>query len=363
MRQRRLAATTAAFFGLIWVLCGALTTPVIAAPAADGGNAFGLSAKDQRQLEQLRQMERSGKLEECLQISFSMMEVMYPFSMAAAASHYDIPGTQPKPGTLTEGGKLLEDLSANIADEVPSDALYKLGRQVALQEGKRPLEITPEMQAQMDRIAAWLDAHCHPQNNKKGETEPSIGSAKAAQPVPNVSTDAPGVAFGKLSANDAAIVKAAQGIQLGDPGAANIQIIFDPNAPYGAKLYRYLRQAHPDLAIRWVPIAYFGKTSKAVTAILLNSRHPKRDLHTDLRYYNFDRHEGGVQPGRGHSYSLPPEQKRLRKAWEKWGGYTPMIVFCDQSGRWLRAGGSGKGVIDSVLARARASAANAHDTP
>lgn len=323
--------------------------------AAENDNFLGLSDKDKQELKALQEMERSGKLGKCLKVGFAVENIMYPFTMAAAASHYNIPGARPEPGTIAKGGKLLEDLSANVSDESLSDALYKLGRQVELQEGKWPLDFTPDMQAQMGRIDDWLDANCHPHENGKGkqaEKEQPFGPAEAAQPVPRVSTDAAGVTFGKLSANDLAILKAAKGIQLGDPGSADIQIIFDPNAPNGARLYQYLRKIHPDLIARWVPIAYFGKTSAAVTGILLNSRNPKQDLNTDLRYYDFDRHEGGVQPGRSHSDSLPPEQKRLRKAWEKWGGYTPMIVFQDQSGRWLRTGGSGKTIINSVLARA-----------
>lgn len=323
--------------------------------AAENDNFLGLSDKDRQELKALQKMERSGKLEECLKVGFTVANVMYPFTMAAAASHYNVPGAQLEPGTVEKSGELLEDLSANVSDKSIGDALYELGQQIKLQESRRPLEITPGMQAQMDHISGWLDANCHPHKNEEGEQagkKQPVGPAEAAQPVPRVPSDATGVAFGELSANDVAILKAAEGIQLGDPGSADVQIIFDPNGPNGARLYRYLRKVHPDLAVRWVPIAYFGKTSAAVTGILLNSRNARQDLNTDLRYYDFDRHQGGVQPGSGKADPLPSGQKRLRKAWEKWGGHTPMIVFRDQSDRWLRTGGSGKRVINSVLARA-----------
>ncbi|KAJ0339059.1 hypothetical protein COL154_014232, partial [Colletotrichum chrysophilum] len=104
-------------------------------------------------------MEQSGKFKECLKISTVMPSVTYPFSVASATSHYNVPNPKLEPGTLAKGGKILEDLSANIPDQVPSDALMKLGRQVELQEGHDPIEMTPEFKSAMNTLKDWLQAN------------------------------------------------------------------------------------------------------------------------------------------------------------------------------------------------------------
>lgn len=156
-----------------------------------------------------------------------------------------------------------------------------------------------------------------------------------------------------LRSKETHIQRPADGIQTGDKaGAAHITVIFDPNGPYAAKLYTLLQKDHPDLAVRWVPIAYMTKTSAPLTALLIDSRSPQQDLNTDLADYNFNKRHGGIVPGSDRSSNLPAEQQHVFAALKKWGGYTPMIVFQDQAGRWLETGGSGSKVINSVLARA-----------
>lgn len=316
------------------------------------------SKKDQEAVERMQKMVHNAKFKECTKIAFTMPEITYPFTMAAAATQYNIPQAQPKPGMFARLGKLMEQVSTQVPDHIPSDALYKIGRQMELQEGKKEAQITPELKAQMQRLNQWVNANCN-MGDDAGKTADASkkakppGPAMASKPVEKAATDAPGVMFGQISDNDEAILESAKGIQLGDaPGSARIQVIFDPNAPYGAKLYQRMQAHHADVPVRWVPVAYIAKNSAAVASLLIHSRVPKQDLNTDLKYYDFKHQRGGVQPGNSHPAPLPEAQTRLMKAVGKWGGYTPMFVFRDQQGRWLETGGSGEKVISSVLARA-----------
>ena len=316
-----------------------------------------LSEKDKRELAAIRKMGPE-KFKECTKMALVVPATTYTFTVGVQDS---LGPTQPEPGSFAKLGKILENLSANVPDRTPSEALQKMGRQIELQEGHRPARVTPAFTAASQELGDWLDKNCKPRQAKKAEESlPGSGTgsagavpATAPKPVPKIVSDAPGVMFGQLSAADMAVLNAARGIQMGGmPGPADIQIIFDPNAPYGARLYQQLHKTHPDLAVRWVPIAYISKNSATLAEALLTSRTPQQDLNTDLLYYNFAKRHGGVQPGSDASGTLPPEQLNLRKAWVKWGGYTPMTIFKDQSDRWLRIGGSGVKVIDSVLARA-----------
>lgn len=312
-----------------------------------------LSAKDKQQLAQMKKMVQSGKFKECLKISMILPSVTYPFVSVSATSHYNVPNAKLEPGTLTKSGKLLEDLSANVSDQVPSDALMKLGREIELQEGHDPIEVTSRFKSAMNTMNKWLQANCKPKGNEKGANNTASLHASAPKTVQKLISDAPGVMFGQLSANDAAILSAAEGIQVGEKaGQAHISVIFDPNGPYAAKLYTLLKKDHPDLAVRWVPIAYMTKTSKPLTSLLIHSHSPQQDLNTDLADYNFSKQHGGIVPGHERAKTLPSEQQHLSEAMKKWGGYTPMIIFQDDTGRWLKTGGSSSKVLNSVLARA-----------
>ncbi|WP_336366426.1 hypothetical protein [Marinobacter sp. C2H3] len=317
-----------------------------------------LTEEDKRKLAQLKQMQQSGKFRECLKIGVVMPSATYAYTAAAATSHYNVPNTTLEPGTLAKSGKILEDLSANVPEEVPSDALMKMGRQMALQEGHDPIELTAEFKAAMTTLKDWLQANCEPDKTAgdvgaSSASTATAGPASAPNTVKPASSDAPGVQFGQLAANDALILQNADGIQTGDgAGPAHLTVIFDPNGPYAAKLYTLLQKKYPDVPVRWVPVAYMTKTSAPLTALLIHSRSPRQDLNTDLADYNFQNHHGGIVPGADRSSELPGEQQQLFEALKTWGGYTPMIVFEDQAGRWLQTGGSGEEVIHSVLAQA-----------
>ncbi|GAB3339023.1 hypothetical protein [Marilutibacter aestuarii] len=132
---------------------------------------------------------------------------------------------------------------------------------------------------------------------------------------------------------------------------ASVQVVCDANCPYCARLDRTLRARHPDLAVRWVPTAYFKPDSEAMAAALLSAPDPSAALAANYRDYDFGKNHGGYAP--------PPAAKRLvdghaalKAAWKQWGGFTPMVIVRTRDGRVLQAMGSGDRFLESVLAQA-----------
>ncbi|MXP29636.1 DUF1311 domain-containing protein [Porphyrobacter algicida] len=156
-----------------------------------------------------------------------------------------------------------------------------------------------------------------------------------------------------LSSGAAAVLAHASGIMVGGrPEAAPVlQVIFDPNAPSDAMLWNNLKRLHPDLPVRWLPVAYIHPDSGALAATIMAAKHPALALARNFDGYDKKARHGGVQPTGGHD--LPPAQTALRKTWIKWGGYTPMLIFRDRQGDWRQTGGADPQVIAAALARAR----------
>jgi thiol:disulfide interchange protein DsbG len=133
----------------------------------------------------------------------------------------------------------------------------------------------------------------------------------------------------------------------------NIQIIFDMNCPWCARLYMALKQKHPDIAVRWVPIAYFRNDSAAMAAAVLASDHPGAGLDVNFRNYDFQRDHGGYKLDRRHAAgSLAPQHGSLKRLWKTWGGYTPMFLFRNREGEIMLTGGAADWVVESVISRA-----------
>ncbi len=162
----------------------------------------------------------------------------------------------------------------------------------------------------------------------------------------------PTVVFHALPAGAARVLEKARGIVAGGAAGAKpvFQVIFDPNAPSDAMLWRNLRKYHPDTAVRWLPVAYFGRDSGPLAATLLDAAKPAAALAANFRHYDTQKHHGGLQSK--PKAALGKAQAALRKAWIRWGGYTPMLVVVAPNGRLLQTGGANAYVVDAVLARA-----------
>lgn len=152
-----------------------------------------------------------------------------------------------------------------------------------------------------------------------------------------------------LPAPAARVLEQARGIVTGGSAGATpvFQVIFDPNAPSDAALWRNLQRLHPGLAIRWLPVAYFGKDSAAIAATMLDAADPAAALAANFEGYDSKARHGGLQPAPGKT--LGAAQAALRSAWVQWGGYTPMLVVVDAAGHWQQTGGANPDVIDEVL--------------
>jgi len=149
------------------------------------------------------------------------------------------------------------------------------------------------------------------------------------------------------------LVEATPGIRLGgSPGRqANIQVVCDANCPYCAKLDRTLRRDYPDVAIRWVPIAYFKPDSSTLAAAILADADPAAALDRNYRDYDAVQRRGGYPAGPAQE-SLGPAHQSLKQEWRKWGGFTPMILVRGSDGRVSKAMGSGKEFLAAAIEEA-----------
>lgn len=186
-------------------------------------------------------------------------------------------------------------------------------------------------------LGVWLLPVCHQ-------------VAVAASPAtPNMDTvvDLPDSAWASL--------QKAQGIVTGGPSGApvRVQVIFDPDCPYCALLYRYFQKRHPDTAVRWVPVAYLLPDSGTRAAAILASPNPAVSLDTDLFHYNFNgkASHGGYGIPTGEHKKLHEPNVELKQYWEQWGGVTPMIFVRKNDGILVRILGYHTDIIDDLLER------------
>lgn len=138
------------------------------------------------------------------------------------------------------------------------------------------------------------------------------------------------------------VLSQARGITLGARGAQPaIQIVFDVNSPYGAKLFERLQKQFPDTPMRWVPVAYIHADSATLATAILASPNPAASLRGNFTHYNAAKQDGGYTPPAGSPEVVRKDfQPELRRRWaEKWGGYTPMTVFRTTQGTIRQAPG------------------------
>lgn len=307
---------------------------------------------------------------QCVEVGLGIAPVLAGISFASV---YTVSGHPVD--WASDGEKAMQDVAGEVSDLGLKQDLQVVGREIGRQQGMAKFTATPALIAGLAGINTWLKANCA-QEAGGGTGGPSlagltlqtgpgltlgamagklgaVGPARRPSPVARAASDAPGVGFAELSPGDAAILEAAKGVQMvSTPQKAEIQVIFDPDGPDGAKLYQRLRKTHAFLPVRWVPVALFGKDSAAKAAALLASSSPTSDLDQDLGHFDFSSRTGGALNAAPDAGAVPPPTRALGKAVMTWGGFTPMIVFRDAQGRWLRTGGSDAKVIDSVLARA-----------
>lgn len=135
------------------------------------------------------------------------------------------------------------------------------------------------------------------------------------------------------------LLEAAQGIQVGGPAGqqANIQIIFDANCPYCARLHTALKREYSNVVVRWVPVAYFRADSGTMAAAILHSKNPAGSLDLAFSEYDFKARHSGY-PAPAGTFYLSAENLALQRSWRTWGGFTPMIIIRDKQGRVLKTG-------------------------
>lgn len=131
----------------------------------------------------------------------------------------------------------------------------------------------------------------------------------------------------------------ARGVQFnGESGQQpELQIVCDAHCPYCARLYTQLRSRFQDVAVRWVPVAYFRPDSAALAAAILSADDPAAALDENYRHYDAAQRRGGYRQLQDAGGILDYEHELLRQGWRAWGGFTPMVMVRDRSGQVFRA--------------------------
>lgn len=131
------------------------------------------------------------------------------------------------------------------------------------------------------------------------------------------------------------LLEQAGGVVSGGTGATEIQVVFDANCPHSALRYLGLKKRHPDLAMRWVPVAYYKPDSSQRAAAILAAKNPSRALDVNFSDYDYDTQHGAypVQAGR----QLGDANEVLEQSWRRWrAAGTPMFIRRTADGRIQR---------------------------
>jgi hypothetical protein len=190
-------------------------------------------------------------------------------------------------------------------------------------------------------------------------TRQRVDALKVFVPLPAPPPLKPGVIrLHPLPMEAAAILERARGVVIGAEAGASpaFQVIFDPNAPCDVELWRTLQHAHPELAVRWLPIAYFTADSAEVGLEILDAPAPATALDTHFQGIGHHVCHGDLPDDDADKAStnvLDPAQTALLEAWQNWGGYTPMIILRDGDGQLQRADGASPEAVEAVLEYAR----------
>jgi hypothetical protein len=131
------------------------------------------------------------------------------------------------------------------------------------------------------------------------------------------------------------ILAASPGIEFGGNGTdkASIQMVCDVHCPHCARLYEKLTREHQQLKVRWVPVSYFRRNSESQAAAILSSKDPAANLALNYLRYDYKRQKGWYGQTDPHPASLGKESHEMQNMWRILGGYTPMIIVKDVSGK------------------------------
>jgi hypothetical protein len=158
--------------------------------------------------------------------------------------------------------------------------------------------------------------------------------------------------FGVLGDQDWRLLESGPAVATGPKQRAAIQIVFDPNCPASANLFNRLAKTHTSTAIRWVPIAYYQRTSAGKAMSILADADPAAALTANFERYDFQAQQGAgtmveVSPG------LAQRMRSVRRQLDTWFGGTPLIVVRTDDGRVLMNNrGNQPQHVDGILALA-----------
>lgn len=149
-------------------------------------------------------------------------------------------------------------------------------------------------------------------------------------------------------------VQRAQGVTIGgQPGTPlRVQVVFDPDCPYCALLYQFMKREYPSIPVRWVPIAFLLPDSGARAGAILDSPEPAASLAIDFSDYDFNGlgSHGGYAIPKGKHYALPAANVELQRGWEyDWGGATPTVLIRNRDGTVTRVLGFQTDDINRLL--------------
>lgn len=154
-----------------------------------------------------------------------------------------------------------------------------------------------------------------------------------------------------ISANTWSEVKLLSGISSSqDPGHKNnLYIFFDPNCHICARLISQDKSALERSLIdkpttegsasltptaTWIPVAYMKPTSRDMAAAILRSQSFKA-ISKNFENFNFEKRQGftiEVVPTTREINNLA----QTKQVWSKLGGGTPMFVYQDKQGKYLK---------------------------
>lgn len=131
------------------------------------------------------------------------------------------------------------------------------------------------------------------------------------------------------------ILAASPGVEFGGDRTdkANIQMVCDVHCPHCARLYEKLTREHQEVKVRWVPVSYFRRNSESQAAAILSSKDPAANLAINYLRYDYKRQKGWHGQTDPHPASLGKGSHETQNMWRILGGYTPMIIVKDVSGK------------------------------
>lgn len=140
--------------------------------------------------------------------------------------------------------------------------------------------------------------------------------------------------FGMLADADWQLVSHSPGIMVGGKSKTAIQVVFDPNCPASARLHEYLKKTHGATAIRWVPVAYYQKSSLGKAAALLQAPNPEQAQNRNFENYDYSAQMGAIEPI-APAIDFKLRLVTLKVRLDRWIGATPLIIVRTPDGQVL----------------------------